>query len=155
MKKAIEIKAPNHYELGQGYATVFLAGSIENGVAEQWQERVVADLADSPIRFLNPRRDDWNPEWNDEEHRDKLEEQILWELEGLELADLIIAYIDPNTKSPITLLEIGIHSHSGKLIVLCPEGFYRKVNVDVTCDFYEINQVDTYEELINFVKSHF
>lgn len=155
MNKAIEVKAPKYYGIGDGYTTVFLAGSIENGVADKWQERVVADLSDMPIRFLNPRRDDWDPTWNDEENRDKLEEQILWELEGLELADLIIAYIDPNTKSPITLLEIGLHNHSGKLIVLCPEGFYRKVNVDVTCKFYEINQVDTYEELIKFVKSHF
>src|SRR6478752_870752 len=98
MKKAIEIKAPNDYEIGNGYATVFLAGSIENGVADKWQERVVRDLADSPIRFLNPRRDDWNPSWNEDINRDKLEEQIRWELEGLEMADLIIAYIDPNTK---------------------------------------------------------
>lgn len=154
MNKAIEIKAPENYELGNGYTTIFLAGSIENGLADNWQDRVVSDLSELPIRFLNPRREDWDPTWNEEINRDKLEEQIHWELQGLKMADIIIAYIDPNTKSPITLLEIGLHAENQKLVVLCPEGFYRKVNIDVTCEVYGINQVDTYEELINFLKSH-
>lgn len=154
MRKAIEVKAPNNYELGNGYLTIFLAGSIENGVAEQWQERIVKDLSDLPIRFLNPRREDWDASWNEAENLDKLEEQIHWELEGLEACDIIIVYIDPDTKSPITLMEIGLHAHDQKMVVLCPEGFYRKTNVDVVCDVYGINQVDTYEELISFMKAH-
>lgn len=63
-------------------------------------------------------------------------------------------YFDPNTKSPISLLELGLHAREQKLIVLCPEGFWRKGNVDVVCEYYGINQVDTFDELIEFLRNH-
>jgi hypothetical protein len=47
-------------------------------------------------------------------------------------------YFDPNTLSPISLLELGLHAKSGKLIVCCPEGFYRKGNVDIVCQNFGI-----------------
>jgi hypothetical protein len=154
MNKAIEIKAPNEYELGKGYVTIFLAGSIENGVADKWQDRVVKELSDLPIRFLNPRRDDWDSSWSELSNVARLDEQIRWELQALEACDIILVNIDPNTKSPITLMEIGLHAHSQKMIVLCPEPFYRTMNVDIVCDVYGINQVETMDEILNFIKSH-
>ena len=59
--------------------------------------------------------------------------QVEWELEGLELCDIIIMYFDSNTKSPISLLELGLFAHKKKMIVFCPNGFWRKGNVDVVC----------------------
>lgn len=152
MKKAIEIQAPNEVVLDTEYTNVFLAGSIEMGVAEHWQKRVIDALSDKPIRFLNPRRDDWDS--NLKEDSDELVEQILWELSSLESSEIIILYLDPNTKSPISLLELGLHAREQKLIVLCPEGFWRKGNVDVVCEYYGINQVDTFDELIEFLRNH-
>jgi hypothetical protein len=63
-------------------------------------------------------------------------------------------YFDPNTKSPISLLELGLHAKEQKLVVLCPEGFWRKGNVDVVCEYYSINQVDTFDELIEFIRAN-
>ncbi len=60
MKKAIEVQAPNEVILDDEFVNIFLAGSIELGQAEHWQKRVIDALSDKPIRFLNPRRDDWD-----------------------------------------------------------------------------------------------
>jgi hypothetical protein len=153
MNKAIEIQAPNEVVLDTEYVNVFLAGSIELGQAEKWQEKVIAALSDKPIRFLNPRREDWDSSWKQDIDNDNFVEQVIWELSSLELAQIVIMYFDPNTKSPISLLELGLHAKEQKLVVLCPEGFWRKGNVDVVCEYYGINQVDTFDELIEFIRS--
>ena len=56
-------------------------------------------------------------------------------------------YLDPATKSPVSLLELGLHARSGKLIVCCPEGFWRKGNVDIVCQHHGVPQVADLAEL--------
>lgn len=153
MKKAIEVQAPNEVILDDEFVNIFLAGSIELGQAEKWQEKVIAALSDKRIRFLNPRREDWDSSWKQDIENENFVEQVTWELSSLELAHIIIMYFDPNTKSPISLLELGLHAKEQKLVVLCPEGFWRKGNVDVVCEYYNINQVDTFDELIAFIRA--
>jgi hypothetical protein len=156
MKKTIEIQSPNTWVGDDNYTTIFLAGSIgldDSGLAEKWQEKVIAALSDKPIRFLNPRRNDWDSSWSQDIHNEQFVEQVTWELNSLEMAQIVIMYFDPNTKSPISLLELGLHAKEQKLIVLCPEGFWRKGNVDVVCEYYNINQVDTFDELIEFIRA--
>jgi hypothetical protein len=153
MKKSIEVQAPNEVVLDTEYVNIFLAGSIELGQAEHWQKKVIDALSDKPIRFLNPRRDDWDSSWSQDINNDEFVEQVVWELTSLEMAQIVIMYFDPNTKSPISLLELGLHAKEQKLVVLCPEGFWRKGNVDVVCEYYSINQVDTFDELIEFIRS--
>lgn len=43
-----------------------------------------------------------------------------------------------DSKSPITLLELGLFAKSGKLYVVCTEGFYRYDNVRITCAKYGV-----------------
>lgn len=150
-KNAVEIKSPNPTHIDSKYYNVFLAGSIEMGTAEDWQTKLVEAMSDRPIKFLNPRRDSWDSSWEQKITNPKFTEQVLWELTNLDAADAIVAYIDPNTKSPITLLEIGLHARGGKLIVLCPDGFWRKGNVDIVCKNYDIKQVETFDELIKAI----
>ena len=57
-------------------------------------------------------------------------------------------YFDPETKSPITLLELGLYARSGKLVVCCPHGFWRRGNVDIVCDRYGVDQVKLLDTLI-------
>jgi len=148
MGKAKEIQSPNELKKEKGYTTVFLAGSIEMGEAEDWQKEIIDTLEDENIIFLNPRRDDWDSTWKQEKTDKNFREQVTWELTALEFADIIALYIDPNTQARITLLELGLHARDGKLIVCCPKGFDRKGNIDITCDLYKIKQVDTLEDLI-------
>ncbi len=67
------------------------------------------------------------------------------------MADLIVMYFDKNTMSPISLLELGLFARSGKLIVYCPEEFWRSGNVDIVCLKYGIKQVSSLEEIYDSI----
>lgn len=118
--------------------TVFLAGSIEMNSAENWQKFLEEHFATYPATFFNPRRDDWKSDWKQTLEDANFVEQVEWELEMLERCDFIFMHFDPATKSPISLLEFGMYAKSDpkKLIVSCPEGFWRKGNVQVTSKRY-------------------
>lgn len=132
--------------------SVFLAGSIEMGVAENWQERLERELGNTEsLCLLNPRRDDWDSSWKQEMENTQFNEQVSWELDALERADLVVFYFSPETKSPVSMLELGLFARSGKLIVCCPQGFWRKGNIDIVCKKYGIEQVNDLEEMINKV----
>jgi len=126
---------------------VFLAGSIEMGEAKPWQDAITAKLSNLPITVLNPRRPDFNKEWSQEASFGPFREQVDWEMDQLERCDVIAMYFQPGTRSPITLLELGLQAASGKVIVCCPEGFWRKGNVDIVCSRYGITCVTTEEDL--------
>lgn len=128
--------------------SVFLAGSIEMGVAENWQDKVATHFHVLGLDVLNPRRDDWDSSWKQEYENPQFFQQVTWELNALEQCDLIIMYFDPSTKSPISLLELGLFARSGKLHVVCPEGFWRKGNVEVVCNYYNIPFYDKLEKLL-------
>lgn len=139
------IKAPQSLDF-EG-RSVFLAGSIEMGKAVDWQIQITDALKDKNVTVLNPRRDDWDSSWKQDIENPQFREQVEWELAALEKADLIAMYFDPNTMSPISLLELGIFAPTGKLIVCCPEGFWRKGNVDIVCFKYKIKKASTLEGL--------
>jgi hypothetical protein len=145
--KAVQIQPPNRVPI-----RVFLGGSIEMGKAIDWQNQIIETLKDEPIIFLNPRRTDWDSSWEQKITNHQFFEQVTWELNSLEQSDFIIMFIDPATLSPITLMEIGLHARSGKMIVCCPEGFWRKGNVDVVGHVYGYPIVTTLEEIIEAIR---
>ena len=59
----------------------------------------------------------------------------------------------PNTQSPISLLELGLYARTDKLIIYCPDGFWRKGNVDAVASKYNIKTVGSMEELIAAAKA--
>jgi len=147
------IKPPHSLSVVENKFSVFLAGSIEMGIAENWQQKFENELRDlSECFILNPRRDDWDSSWQQVKEDPKFAEQVNWELDALEKASMILFYFSPETKSPVSMLELGLFAHSKKLIVYCPEGFWRKGNIDIVCNRYGIKQVNSLEELINQVK---
>ena len=113
------------------YQKIFLAGTIDMGKSVDWQKATCdwfRALPEGRYLLFNPRRDKGlSGEMSDFEH------QVNWELEHLEKADLIIMNILASSKSPITLLEMGLFMRSGKLRVICEPGFYRYDNVRLTC----------------------
>lgn len=147
----IHLQAPDKMENTFPTKSIFLAGSIEMGKAVNWQQQIVNSLKSANVIIYNPRRDDWDNTWVQTIDNPQFNEQVTWELEHLEKAELIPVYIDPTTTAPITLLELGIFAHTDKLVVCCPEGFFRKGNVDIVCERYNIKQVPTLESLIEYV----
>ncbi len=132
--------------------SVFLAGSIDMGAAVDWQKEVTDALVDLPVAIFNPRRDDWDSTWEQDISNPEFREQVEWELTQMENADVIAVYFDPEGKAPITLMEVGLHARANKLVVCCPEGYWRRGNVQVVCNFYNIPLVDDLEALIREVK---
>jgi hypothetical protein len=144
------IKAPHDFLFAK--RSVFLAGSIEMGKAVDWQTRVTESLSDLDILVMNPRRDDWDSSWIQDISNPQFYEQVEWELDALEYASVIAMYFDPKTMSPISLLELGLHAKNGNMIVCCPEGFWRKGNVDMVCEKYGVLRVNTIEDLIKNIR---
>jgi hypothetical protein len=133
--------------------SVFLAGSIEMGLARRWQDELSAHLDDLDVLVMNPRRDAWDASWEQSIDNPAFREQVEWELAALERATVVAMYLDPATKAPISLLELGLHARSSKMIVCCPDGFYRKGNVDVVCLRYGITQAATLDELAALLRA--
>jgi len=129
----------------------FLAGSIEQDKAELWQDYIIQKLDNGIITILNPRRKSWDSSWKEDISNPIFYEQVSWELEAQEKAAFIAMYFDPKTKSPISLLELGLFANSGKLVVCCPPGFWKKGNVDVVCQRYHIPQVENIDGLCDYL----
>lgn len=153
----IEIKAPERGARQYAYGrNIFLAGSIEMGKAEKWQERVARELADKKVNIYNPRRDDWDSSWTQSINDKNFNEQVTWELDHLTTyCSTVVFYFDPKTQSPITLLELGLVAASSKpqeVCVCCPDGYFRKGNVEMVCARYGITLVNTLDDLIEWLR---
>ena len=132
--------------------SLFLAGSIEMGAASPWQDEVIAALAGWPGTILNPRRPDWDSSWRQSIDDPQFRAQVEWELDGLERATHIAMYFDPATRAPVTLLELGLHARSGRLTVACPDGFWRKGNLEVVCARYGVPLLPDLASLIAAIR---
>ena len=156
-KMVKEIKAPTHYKLEEDTTYIFLAGSIDMGKADNWQKKVVAELEinlpDRDIVILNPRRDIWDTSWVQNIDHLQFREQVDWELDALNNADIIPMVFLKGTVSPIALLELGLHITDDKLIVYCEEGYWRKGNVDIVCNNYVVSQVSSLDALVRCIVS--
>jgi len=144
------IKPPQKYnpEEDEGLS-IFLAGSISQDTAERWQEYVERRFENyDHITFLNPRRDEWkvSKEMEDAAYKRYFTEQVTWETENLEAATSIFMYFDPNTVSPISLLELGTYGKSEKMMVCCPKEYFRYYNVEFFCNYNGITFFDDLEK---------
>jgi len=148
MSKVVYAPNPSSHK-GNGI-NVFLAGSIDMGKAEDWQP-VVANILEQLQEvgeIYNPRRLDFQPDAVQSIDNAYFTQQVLWELDHLEKADVVFMYLDPASKAPISLLELGLLARSDKLIVCCPKGFWRKGNVDVLCNRMGICVLDKMDTAI-------
>jgi len=136
-------------ELVKDRVSIFLAGSIEMGVAEKWQDRFVKDFSlTSKIVIYNPRRESWDSSWEQSINNPNFNFQVNWEMDYLLSSDVNVFYFDPNTKSPITLLELGLVKDKKHVVVCCPDGFWRKGNVEIVCKKFGYHLVDSYNFML-------
>ena len=140
---------PQEIARDRSFTKIFLAGTIDMGNSRDWQLEIYDRFSRMNGRYIlfNPRQDHW-----DASRPGEMDYQVRWELDHLEEADLIIMYILGSSKSPISLLEMGLHARGGKMIVICEEDFYRYDNVHITCDYYD---VPFYSDLDSFLEDQF
>jgi len=109
---------------------LFLAGGITG--CPDWQSYVVKQLMFSkslaPVILLNPRRKNFPMDKPEE-----AKEQIRWEFEALNAANMILFWFPEETLCPITLFELGRHSIERKthLVVGCHPGYQRRQDVEI------------------------
>lgn len=132
--------------------SVFTAGSIEMGSAIHWQTRLVSYLQDLPITVCNPRRGHWDTTTTPREKDEAFNRQVQWELSALETVSVICFFFDKNTKSPVTMLELGLWAKSGKVVVCCDSGFWKSGNVHITCRRYGIPFVERFEDMEKLIR---
>ena len=133
---------------------IFLAGTIDNGSSVDWQKEIIKKLSseakdekywliapgeDLELTVFNPRRENWDAGAGVE----AVEAQIKWEEDKLDEADLILMVIQDDSKSPISLLELGLYGPSGRMVVFCTDKFYRYTNVRMTCEKYLIPLINS------------
>lgn len=130
--------------------SLFLAGSIEMGLAFDWQAKVCEQLDKAMSIIFNPRREGWDTSWKQSIDEPNFNAQVTWEMQMIEQADLVMIYLDPETKSPITLAELGLVAamKPSQVHLCCPEGFWRKGNVDMICERYGIRTYETMPAMI-------
>lgn len=145
------VKAPNSYTKDK--FTIFLAGTIDMGNSVDWQKQITEALADEDVLILNPRRDAWDSSWEQSIENPKFNQQVSWELQGQDDADLVVFYFADDSKSPITMLELGIALGSDKPgIIYCSDKFYRKGNIDIVAERYGAIVTETNEEFLSAIR---
>jgi len=149
----IVIKPPAPCDFPADAASVFLAGSIEMGVAEDWQSSMAAHLEEMDIVVLNPRRDDWDASWRQSIDDPQFRAQVEWELDGLDRAGVIALWFVPGSRAPISLFELGLTARSRKVVVGCPDGFWRKGNVEVICERFGIPLLTDFDAFVTAVRA--
>ena len=134
------IVAPN--DISTDDYSIFLAGAIDMGAAVDWQAQVIKELANqNGLTLVNPRRENFTP--------DTLDEQIAWELDALERVDVILMWFPKNAKAPISFFEAGLYMRSGKLFIGAEPGFYRRRNLELTCERYGVRLYDDLAEMVS------
>lgn len=148
------IDAPSNKKPLDNSFTVFLAGTIDADKGSvDWQHKICKKIEDTTdnkyrITIYNPRREEFPDSGSSEVRR-----QIKWEHKHMDDADLIVMNILEDSKSPISLMEMGMYAESGKLVVFCKTGFYRYDNVQMVCKKYNVplhntNDIDDICKLI-------
>lgn len=102
------LKNPNIYNDSK---SLFLAGSIEMGICEDWQQKTIDIIKNDSKIFMN---------------------------------------FEEETKSPITLLELGLYIKSN-IVVCCPNKFWRQGNVDIVCHRNNIPLFDNFDLAVEYV----
>jgi len=151
-------KAPDKYPNDEKF-TIFLGGSIEMDKATKWQEEITDYISkfNLDIRILNPRRDNFDATQEQSISNPYFKQQVTWELDSLDRADLIVMYLQPETLSPISMMEIGIYINTldwnKQMVICCPDGFWRRGNIEILVDRYPYHctLLDSFEDLKLFI----
>jgi hypothetical protein len=139
------IYAPSD-EAPRGVKSVFLAGTTSKVDTSDWRETLSASLSDVPVTIYNPYRADWDSSWCEDINFAPYREQVEWELDKQEKADIVVVYFHPATQAPVSLLELGMCARvPGKAIVVCPEGYWKRGNVQIVCKKFDIEMVDNFD----------
>ncbi|KAL7806682.1 hypothetical protein V8C44DRAFT_338589 [Trichoderma aethiopicum] len=130
---------------------IFLAGTTSPTGEPDWRLTLTDALSNFPITIYNPKRDDWDDTWKEDFSDDRWAEQVQWELEMQDKADIVVVFFHGVSPAPISLLELGLCVKSGRAIVCVLEGYSKRGNVEAVCRRYGAKLVSSEDDLIDVV----
>ncbi|KAJ6438874.1 nucleoside 2-deoxyribosyltransferase domain-containing protein [Purpureocillium lavendulum] len=147
--------APRRRASGSSRPSIFLAGTTRQTSSGDWRARLTAALSAHPIDVFNPARADWDATWREDFTDARWAQQVEWELDAQDEADLVVVYLAAATDAPVSLLELGLAvARTGKTVVVCAEDGYRKRgNVEAVCARFGHVLVATEGALVMAVKA--
>lgn len=132
----------------RGVKSVFLAGTTSQVDPTDWRKTLATSLFDVPVTIYNPHRADWDSSWREDIDFAPYREQVEWELDKQDRADVVVVYFHPDTQAPISLLELGMCVPvPQKAIVVCPEGYWKRGNVQIVCKKFGVEVLDNVDAL--------
>jgi hypothetical protein len=146
VRKAQVIHAPSRPAI-TGQISVFLAGTTSRTAGPDWREGLVDAISHLPVTIFNPLRPDWDGSWREDPTFTPFREQVIWELDMQEQADLIVVCFGPATDAPISLMELGLCARAGKAIVSCHPEYGKRGNVQIVCQKFGIQFLDAGSDL--------
>ncbi len=152
-----EYKAPEKYAIYSLDIRLFLGGTIDQGQARDWQAEVVKSFEDvDGLTILNPRRDNWDAGLDHDTSQGSIfEQQIKWEMMAQDQADFKLYNFEPNSKSPVTMLEVGAWADSATTVVVCSPDFWRHGNIKLFCDWRNIPFFEDLEPALKILREEY
>lgn len=114
----------------------FLGGSINKGKTENWQTEIENLLERYDVEVANPRRVEWNDEWDEDPSRGtQFEIQVEWEISAQDETDIFLYVFKDGGLSPISLFELGVYGTKNKnnTLVYIAEEYPRSGNLIIYC----------------------
>ncbi|KAI9042729.1 nucleoside 2-deoxyribosyltransferase domain-containing protein [Aspergillus affinis] len=142
-KRSQVIYAPSN-EAPRSVTSIFLAGTTTKiADTQDWREALSTSLSDLSVTIYNPFRPDWDGSWREDIDFAPYREQVEWELDRQEKADIVVIYFHPATHAPVSLLEFGLCAKvPGKAIAICPDGYWKRGNMQIVCKKYGVELLD-------------
>ncbi|KAK4466865.1 hypothetical protein QBC42DRAFT_258200 [Cladorrhinum samala] len=147
------VRAPSRPTI-TGKKSIFLAGTTTPTDGPDWRDILISAISHLPVTVFEPTRSDWDSTWEEDIKCPKFREQVEWELDMQERSDVVVIYFGPNTKAPISLLELGLVARSGKAIIGYHKQYEKRGNLQVVALKFgiKIAEVDgNYDKLLELV----
>lgn len=130
--------------------SLFLAGTIDNGESENWQEVLCTSRLNNWYDIYSPRTN-----MTPEQYKDPSVgiNQIEWEQFYINRCDKILFNFLPKSKSPITLMELGFALGKGTqdIIVVCQPEYWKFLNVERMCKIYKAHLYHNMEDALIYL----
>ncbi|KAF4447156.1 hypothetical protein F53441_9301 [Fusarium austroafricanum] len=141
--KAKVVMAPQRPNLDSKSTSIFLAGTTTNTGEPDWRETLISALSNCAVTILNPARPDWDATWKEDFSDGRWEEQVLWELDMQDAADIIVFMFHRSTAAPISLMELGLAVKTKRVIVCAQDEYCKRGNVEAVCRKFGAKLVST------------
>lgn len=157
----IQLITPNTADQTPQHPTisVFLSGATKTN----WRETFLTILASKlpsttqphppypSITVYDPTQPLWAADWREDLADGRFGTQVAWELDRLDAAAVVAVFFERASESPVSLLEFGLCAHSGRAVVGCGRGYWKRGNVEAVCLRYGVPMADDLDGLVALV----